>query len=83
MERNSSGADENQQYSVLADLIDEQYQLSRELYALTESQRRLVRDMASRPAGIARAQEATEIKIRATIDRLCELRDEIKRVHIP
>jgi hypothetical protein len=81
LEQSSNESVEKQRYSSLSCLVDEQYALSRDLYALTESQRRLVQGMESRPAGIAKALEATELRIREVIDRLCELREEIRMAH--
>ena len=76
-----SSSDDNDAYTRLAGLIDEQYKLSRDLYALTETQLRLVQDMASRPHSIERVLAITEGRIRQKIDRLCELRGEIKAQH--
>jgi hypothetical protein len=74
---NTIGDDEKQKYALLSGFITEQYTLSRDLYSLTECQRRLVQDSASRPHTIGRALEETAAMIKEKIDRLCLIREEI------
>jgi hypothetical protein len=77
MDQEMIDVDETRKYNELSQLITEQYTLSQNLYALTESQRRLVADRAMRPHGIGKAMEETAARIKQVIDRLCDLRERI------
>jgi hypothetical protein len=74
-------AGDAQTYDQMYRLTRKQFELSRDLHTLADSQLRMVNGMGAHPGAIGKAVAGIAIQIKQVTDQLCELREQMRALY--
>lgn len=81
MIQNRPDVDTVKNYDEMYRLTRRQFELSRDLHTLADSQLRMVNSMGSHPGSIGRAVAGIAVQIKQVTDQLCDLRERMQRLY--